>query len=344
MHTTGILSVVSSHIVSNTAIRGGAISVMGSAVNGHGECHTTLTDSVIKGNTAESGGGMSWKCPKSQRTLTMTRCEVVGNTATSGDGGGIEVEGDSSAKVTITGSLFYQNKASAPASRGQAGGGGLKFGQTQAVTISDTYFVENGARGDAGAIRLLQSALIATDVVFSGNYAKAHKSPAKGWPDGGVGGTIVWDHAFDYKTSHPGEFHAKRVVVENSVSEESGAITFGVAPVITMEDTHFCQNRGSAKSGMYRATSLVMSLGSSTKTCSFKNVSWGGDTFPGWPSNKQHVINFASHVDECSHSGTTFPQTGHPGVCSSLVCDGNNARCRPSGELRKYMPSSFMLV
>jgi hypothetical protein len=337
VHTTGMLSIVRGSLVNNTALHGGAVSVIGSNVAGDGDCHTTFTDTVIKGNKAESGGGgIHWKCPKAQRTLTMTRCEVLGNSCT-GDGGGLFVEGDQSAKVSITGSLFYQNKALASL---EGGGGGIKFGHTQSVRISDTYFVENGAQGNGGAIRLLQSALTATDVIFSGNYANSHKADAKGWPDGGVGGTILWDHAYNYKTSNPGEFHAKRVVIENSVSQESGAITFGLAPVVTMEDTRFCQNRGSARSGMYRATSLVMHLDSShTLTCSLGNVSFGGDTFPGWPANKHKIISFEEEADKCSHPGTTIPQAGHPGTCSSLVCDGSNARCRPAGSPTPPAPS-----
>merc|ERR1719183_1786223 len=79
---------------------------------------------------------------------------------------------------------------------------------------------------------------------------------AQSWDHGGVGGVILWDHSYDFK-NNGGPLSFTNCVIENSTSEQSGALTVAVAPQRHFRNLAFCQNKGTPNSGMHRSTSFV---------------------------------------------------------------------------------------
>jgi predicted outer membrane repeat protein len=136
--------------------------------------------------TASSGSygagiGMIWGNP----TITVTSCNVHGNTA-SGNGGGMECSGTS---CTVSATTFQGNVAGND-------GGGLYSG-AGLVANGDT-FADNIATTNGGGLRLSGVAGALTNLVFSGNYGGGNGGAmyVNGPPVSGVtNGVFVGNHA-----------------------------------------------------------------------------------------------------------------------------------------------------
>jgi len=128
---------------------------------------TVINDSIITGNTASSGGGLtnaatpSSPGPAQPANLTLNRCIVSNNTSTSSGGG---MQNFSTSTVTINNSTFMGNT-----SGGSTGGGGGQF--NGGAQITNSTFANNNAPGGAGGGIQSNGTLgtILTNVTFSGN-------------------------------------------------------------------------------------------------------------------------------------------------------------------------------
>ncbi len=140
---------------------------------------------LVNGRANDNGGAIY---AERLSTLTIENCTFQGNVAA--NGGAVATNGwganDAGVVVTISGSAFDGNTATAPGIPGGGNGGGaLYLSGGSAATVSDSLFTGNQA-SNGGAIHLLHSNLLATGTTFTGNSAQN----AAG---GGGGGAIYMD-------------------------------------------------------------------------------------------------------------------------------------------------------
>ncbi len=140
---------------------------------------------LINGYSADDGGAIY---AERLSTLIIEHSHFSNNIGY--NGGAIATNGwgahDDGVAVSISGSTFSNNIATAPALPGGGNGGGalyLSGGST--ATVSDSLFNGNVA-GNGGAIHLLHSNLLATAVTFAENVANNSAG-------GGGGGAIYMD-------------------------------------------------------------------------------------------------------------------------------------------------------
>ncbi|MBS45116.1 MAG: hypothetical protein CMH83_18490 [Nocardioides sp.] len=135
---------------------------------------STVTDTVVDGNSAVEGGGL-WNSVAG--TMTVTGATVTGNTASGvasdQGGGGIYNDGGSlTVEAGTTDTTIDDNAAS-----GTAGSGGGLFNNGGAVDVSGTSFSGNTAVRAGGGIEMLDlgamtpASLNLSDVDFSANTA-----------------------------------------------------------------------------------------------------------------------------------------------------------------------------
>lgn len=140
---------------------------------------------LVDGYTTGNGGAIY---AERLSTLTIEDCLFQDNVAA--NGGAIATNGwgadDDGVVVSISGSTFSHNTATAPALPGGGNGGGaLYLSGGSAAVVHDSQFDGNAA-GNGGAIHLLHSNLWATAVTFTGNTAQNVAG-------GGGGGAIYMD-------------------------------------------------------------------------------------------------------------------------------------------------------
>lgn len=140
---------------------------------------------LVDGYTTGNGGAIY---AERLSTLTLEDCLFQDNVAA--NGGAIATNGwganDDGVVVSISGSTFSHNTATAPALPGGGNGGGaLYLSGGSAAVVHDSQFDGNAA-GNGGAIHLLHSNLWATAVTFTGNTAQNVAG-------GGGGGAIYMD-------------------------------------------------------------------------------------------------------------------------------------------------------
>ena len=151
-------------------IRGGSVTIenvtlqdgdAGGSSSG-GAIHTTssgtltITNSIIKDNTAFSGGGIS----VGNGTIIIKNSSIYGNRATRGGGGGIYLRGG---RTTVLNSSFYDNFAD-----GSSGSGGAIhiFGGT--ATLTHVTVHDNRATA-GGGIRIRSGSLTLRNSIVSGS-------------------------------------------------------------------------------------------------------------------------------------------------------------------------------
>ncbi len=140
---------------------------------------------LVDGYTTGNGGAIY---TERLSTLTIEDCLFQDNVAA--NGGAIATNGwganDDGVVVSISGSTFSHNTATASALPGGGNGGGaIYLSGGSLAAVSDTTFSGNTA-GNGGAIHLLHSNLWAADVTFTGNSAQNTAG-------GGGGGAIYMD-------------------------------------------------------------------------------------------------------------------------------------------------------
>ena len=130
------------------------------------EADLSLTNCEITGNSAEAGGGISAMGPEEipSSTLRLTDCTVSDNTAVAG--GGISVA--TLADLTISGCLISENTATGDAN--PSGGGGIDSLGLGNLTIENTTISDNNSGYFGGGIASVsnENASI-TNSTFAGN-------------------------------------------------------------------------------------------------------------------------------------------------------------------------------
>ena len=145
---------------------------------------STIEGVTITGGSESHGGGLYDECGG---TTTLRNVLVTGNTATSGDGGGVEAENlilidsviegntasghgggvSASGYLTMSGSVISGNVAGQPYG---GGGGAIVSGN---ITISDSTFDDNSANNCGGGLyaEVSNGTVTITDSTFSNNTA-----------------------------------------------------------------------------------------------------------------------------------------------------------------------------
>ena len=150
----GSLTVKDSTISNNNARGngGGIFSAEGNVLD--------VSGSTIQGNKADNGGGI---CTGEKRNelceTTITDTKILDNTANSGLGGGIYV---GTQNLTITGSKVSGNKATGAGSQG----GGIVSYDSKDITLDNTFVTDNTAVNGAGLFCLSTSG---THIVLKNN-------------------------------------------------------------------------------------------------------------------------------------------------------------------------------
>lgn len=139
--------------------------------------------SVTNGYSAQNGGAIY---AERLSALTIEDCTFSDNTGY--NGGAVATNGwdGTGVVITVSESVFTGNIATAPAISGGGNGGGAFYmsGHSE-MTVSDSTFSGNQS-GNGGAIHLLHSNLLATNVDFNANVANNSAG-------GGGGGAIYMD-------------------------------------------------------------------------------------------------------------------------------------------------------
>ncbi len=150
----GALTIANTTIAGNSSAgEGGGLLVFSG--NGFQLATATLTNCTVSGNSAVAGGGISNLGTLSVANSNISKNEALGNAAGGGFGGGIE--DDSSGVLTVSGSTFDANLASAVGPNDPivspsyvfASGGAidLNLASTGLATITSSRFVGNEAKG-----------------------------------------------------------------------------------------------------------------------------------------------------------------------------------------------------
>jgi hypothetical protein len=134
-----------------------------------------VTDCVIEGNSARSGGGIYQGDVWQNGSLTVLNSTISGNTATN-EGGGIR-----SGNIVLTGSVVSDNRAVAVLSHVNSLGGGISVRGT--ATIRDSTVTNNSTSGVAGGVSAIDVTIERSNI--SGNSTTG---------ENGFGGGI---YAFD---------------------------------------------------------------------------------------------------------------------------------------------------
>lgn len=187
-----IITVTSQKTISqNTTIDGGGLVTISGGNStrifnvASGVNFTVRNLTVANGRSTQDGGGIY---AERLSTLTIENSTFSGNVGY--NGGGVATNGwganDGGVVVTITGSTFSSNSATAPAIPGGGnGGGGIYLSGGSAAAITNSTFSGNQSQ-NGGAIHLLHSNLLATNVTFNNNAANNTAG-------GGGGGAIYMD-------------------------------------------------------------------------------------------------------------------------------------------------------
>jgi len=126
----------------------------------------TIENLAIVNGRAIRGGGIY-----NQGGVTLTRCTVAGNSATSNSGGGIYNEG----MLVLNDSIVTGNSAA-----GGGGGGGIFSSDartgviTPALTLNRSVVIGNSADAEGGGINNAVGTAYLTDSTISGNTTKAN--------------------------------------------------------------------------------------------------------------------------------------------------------------------------
>jgi Right handed beta helix region len=161
-NTSRVFNITASTLISGMKITGGSTGAT-LADRGGGiltTANTTLTDTIVSGNTcASAGGGIA--VDNGAATLTLTKCTVTANAATGGAGGGVHLT--TGGTLVVTESTISDNSAS-------ANGGGVYFLSDGSLTMTRSTVSGNqstGAKG--GGIYLYYTTTDITNSTISGN-------------------------------------------------------------------------------------------------------------------------------------------------------------------------------
>jgi hypothetical protein len=229
-----------------TQLGGGGIY---SATNSFTPNSLTLVDCTITNNSAvrDEGGGIR----KRYGSLSMERCLVDGNTAStygaglSGADGGAQIEirsttfSDNTTTQFSGGGIFtysaFLTLVESTVSGNTAGwGAGVYLRAASQGTVERSAIINNVARVDGGGINLNESQLTLTGSTLSGNSARGYGGGAA-VPNG----TLVIRHS---------TVTANHANTDNTGSEQGGGVILGTTSTLTLDHSIVARN--------FRATSF----------------------------------------------------------------------------------------
>ena len=171
-------------------------------------------DATKSSSGSGHGGGIC-----SEGTLTITKCKISDNYASSGltlgDGGGIY----SSGALTIIDCLVSRNTANNR-------GGGLYTGNNTSVTITGSHILYNDAGGAGGGIYHSSGTLVVTNVEISGNSSSGGGGIYSGGTLTATGCTIL-NNAANGIGANGGGISGNRFTITNSEILENTASSGG---------------------------------------------------------------------------------------------------------------------
>ncbi len=161
-----------------TSADGGAILVADSSEDGKSATSLTMTDSVLKNNTAKGkGGAISTDTSSPNLVINASDCEFIKNSTTTAGGGAIEIQNGNqpnatdptSVKITFTDCTFTENSA-------KTTGGAIEIRTSSCAKIDGIAATKNSSKQNGGVVYLTSnhSRLYLTgDVTLSGNSASS---------------------------------------------------------------------------------------------------------------------------------------------------------------------------
>ncbi|MFC1972119.1 right-handed parallel beta-helix repeat-containing protein [Chloroflexota bacterium] len=264
---------------------------------------------VRNGNVAGSGGGIY-----NRGTLTLTKCIISGNTASSWGGGGM-YNYDSSAILTdctfnnnsakIGGGMFNEESSPIVTNCTFSGnsatwdGGGMSNNYNSSPTVTDCNFSSNSADGNGGGMRNLYSSPILTDCTFSGNSASM--------------GSGIYNYV-----SSPVVTNCR--FLENSAENGGGMCNFTSSPTVTN-----CTFSGNSAywggGGMYNGDSSPTVI-----NCIFSNnsVSWNGGGMQNHESSPTITnCTFSRNLASIGGSGMSNRESS-PAITNCILWDNGD--------------------
>ncbi len=158
-------------ISNNRALNGGGI-----AVDGRTNSKLFINNSTLSNNSATKEGGglyLNTLVSAGTTTISMTNSTVNGNSALSGDGGGLRMAGKSdSLALTVLNSTFQGNQTNLYTDAGDGDGGGLSFSKGTATLINMTI-ANNTAKNRGGGMRVEGSGVVTIqNTILASNVAE----------------------------------------------------------------------------------------------------------------------------------------------------------------------------
>ncbi|MBX7105442.1 MAG: right-handed parallel beta-helix repeat-containing protein [Gemmataceae bacterium] len=165
--TSRVLNITGAVVsVSGMKITGGNVSGSGGGINVT-STDLKLTDIILTGNKVTSDGG-GLNCASTTATITLDRCTVSGNTASTvgtSDGGGL--------RFTYDGNLIVRNSTISGNSAAR-NGGGIYFFEDGQLTIENSTLSGNTSGGTGGAVYFFGTATTPLEIrntTVTGNKA-----------------------------------------------------------------------------------------------------------------------------------------------------------------------------
>ncbi len=239
----------------NLVITGGALDGPGGGILNDG--NLTLTDSILRNNTATAGGGLY-----NSGTAVINNSQIALNNGTFLGGGGIYSDGE----LTISNSMVRANQASS--------GGGI-YQAAGTLVVQGSSINLNSVTGDGGGLLLVNDIVSAHlhDSTIQGNQANGH--------GGGVG----------FLSSNYDKFVMQGGQITNNTAGNSGGGFFGAGRLTgTRVNENDAANLGG---GLYTLGTLFLEEMQVHNNTAVSGGGMGGGTVIG---SKLHIFsNQASH-------------------------------------------------
>lgn len=192
-----------SQVSGNTATAGGGGGLSVDAIEG-GQFNGQFSNSQINGNTASNEGGGLWLKQTGFRdsTLTLNQVIVSGNTATTGQGGGVSLSVLDTSGGQLTTNLSQSTISNNTAAAGNGGGLALNSATTGEVelTIRQSTIADNqaatGSTGGGGGLYLNRDGANSSQVVIDQSILRGNRAGS----NGGGGGWSAGNGSQGYLT------------------------------------------------------------------------------------------------------------------------------------------------
>jgi predicted outer membrane repeat protein len=245
---TDTLFVSNSLITGNTAYSGGGIYSNSSSSSTSSTYSISVTNSTISGNSASNSGGAIYSNAYDYASIIITNSKLSGNSATN-DGGAVYCKSTSSDSVSVTNSTISGNTATS--------GGGIYSLSTAYYNFSSVGVINSTISGNTASFK------------GAGIYAYSYSGCAVGVTNSTVSGnTAAVDGGGIY--SYSSSYYTSAVTVINSTISGNSAATSGggifsfslTGLSIIIASSSIVAENGTNSSGIYNSqTSTIQSAG-----------------------------------------------------------------------------------